>query len=198
MVVVPNFVDPDPGPGEHDGDYALFVGRLTPEKGIATLLRSWQSVGQQVPLRIVGNGPMAKHVADTASATAGIDWLGEQTPEQVQRLMGSAKLLVVPSEWYETFGLVVVEAFARGIPVVASDIGALGELVDDGETGLLFDPGNSDALAERVRWLAERPSDRKRMGAAARQKFETTYSAQQAEPALLAAYELALASKGVS
>lgn len=198
LVVAPNFIDPDPGVGDHSGAFALFVGRLAREKGILNLLAAWKSVGHRLPLLIVGDGPLSTQVASTAATTSGIEWLGKQTPDQVKRLMGTAKMVIVPSEWYETFGLVVIEAFARGTPVVASRIGALAELIDDGDTGLLFLPGNPDSLVESVQSLVDRPSVGERVGAAARRKFENTYSATQAAPAILAGYEMAINSRRAS
>jgi glycosyltransferase involved in cell wall biosynthesis len=100
-------------------------GRLSPEKGISTLLAAWQILGEQIPLKIVGDGPLADEVATAGSEIPGVEWLGRQPQEQVQKLMQNAKILVFPSVWYETFGMVVIEAYAVGLPVIASNLGSL-------------------------------------------------------------------------
>jgi glycosyltransferase involved in cell wall biosynthesis len=112
--VKPNFVHPDPGPGEGRGGYALFVGRLSPEKGLGTLLMAWERLGGKVPLKIVGDGPLAPEVQEAQKRIPGVEWLGRKAPEEVYALMGEASFLVFPSEWYETFGRVAIEAFAKG------------------------------------------------------------------------------------
>jgi glycosyltransferase involved in cell wall biosynthesis len=151
-----HFIDPDPGPGTGRGGYALFVGRLSAEKGIETLLAAWPRVGAGLPLRIAGDGPLADHVAAAAHPGSHVQWLGARTAADVADLMGDAALLVFPSECYETFGRVVIEALARGTPVLASDGGAAAELVEDGATGFLFRAGDAGALAAGAhRALAE-------------------------------------------
>lgn len=124
VVVKPNFVDLDPGVGERKGGYALYVGRLSPEKGLDTLLAAWQRVAGKVPLKIVGDGPLADRVASAAREIGDVQWLGQQSRDKVLALMRNAFALIVPSVWYETFALVVAEAYAVGLPVIASRLGA--------------------------------------------------------------------------
>ena len=139
LVVKPNFVAPDPGPGGHRGQYALFVGRICREKGVLTLVRAWERVGPGLTLKIAGQGPLS----DLGQvARPGIEWLGHQSHDKVLALMKDATMLVFPAEWYEGFPLTIAEAFATGLPVLASRIGAMAELVDDRRTGLLFTPGD--------------------------------------------------------
>ena len=125
IVVKPNFVHPDPGLGDASGNFALFVGRLVPEKGIRTLIDAWQHIGVKVPLRIVGDGPLAPEVAAAAAQCAGITWLGRHPRAEVLALMRAATLLIFPSTWYEGFGMTVAEALAVGLPVVASRVGGM-------------------------------------------------------------------------
>src|SRR5262245_23237760 len=141
IVVKPNPVHPDPGIGTGDGSFALFVGRLSPEKGIKTLLAAWERVGSKIPLKVVGDGPLANMVAQ-ASLQGRVEWLGRRSPVEVYELMGRARCIVVPSEWHEPFGRVVVEALAKGTPIVVSDIGAPRDLVADGVTGFHFRSGD--------------------------------------------------------
>ena len=104
IVVKPNFVRPDPGPGAGDGEYAVFVGRLSREKGIEVLLDAWQSRQCQIPLVIIGDGPLREQVVAAAAETSDIQWLGQLPFEDVLKRIRQAKLLVMPSIWYETFG----------------------------------------------------------------------------------------------
>jgi glycosyltransferase involved in cell wall biosynthesis len=193
IVVKPNFVYPDPGPGDGKGGYAVYVGRLSAEKGVDTLLKAWKEVGQAMPLKIVGDGPLASGVQLAAAENAGIEWLGKQSLDKVYELMGAAAFLVLPSECYENFPRVVSEAFAKGTPVVASNLGAMARLVEHGRTGLLFEPGISMDLAAQVRRLLNDPRELARMQAAARQEYEEKYTAQSNYRTLMGIYERALA-----
>lgn len=184
--VKPNFLDRDPGVGEGAGGYALYVGRLAPEKGIGTLLEAWGFLGREMPLKIVGDGPLAPAVATAGGS--GVTWLGRRTRDEVHALMREALVLVVPSRWYESCPLVVLEAFAAGLPVVTSDLGALAEIVDHGRTGLRFPASDAGALAEQVRRLAGNPEERGRMRRAARAEYEAKYTAEINHDRLVAIY----------
>ncbi|MEM4409929.1 MAG: glycosyltransferase family 4 protein [Candidatus Caldarchaeum sp.] len=192
LVVKPNFVHPDPGVGAGKGGYALFVGRLSPEKGVGTLLKAWESLGGRVPLKIVGDGPLAEEVRRAAERMPCVEWLRYKAPEEVYALMGNATVLVFLSEWYEPFGRVAVEAFAKGTPVVASDIGALSELVQQGRTGLLFRPGDPEDLAAKVEWLLAHPRDLARMRQEARAEYEAKYTAERNYQMLMEIYQQAI------
>jgi glycosyltransferase involved in cell wall biosynthesis len=192
IVVKPNFVDPDPGVGRGAGGYAVFVGRLAPEKGVRTLVAAWRALGAALPLRIVGDGPLAPEVARAAAEVPGVTWLGRLPPTEVLALVRDAACLVCPSEWYETFGRVIVEAFAGGTPVVASNIGALAELVRPGETGLLFPPGDPAGLAAAVRELLADLPRLARMRVAARAEFERQFTAERNYEMLVEIYGRAI------
>lgn len=195
VFVKPNVIHPDPGPGAGGGGYALFVGRLSHEKGLATLLRAWNELGGRMPLKIVGDGPLAPSVADAAAKNPGIQWLGARPFEEVCSLIGGGEILICPSECYETFGRVIVEAFSKGTPVIASNIGAMAELVDDGRTGLLFRPGDSRDLASKVSWLANDRTLMMRMRGHARAEFEAKYTSDQNCRLLLDVYHRAIAGR---
>jgi len=188
IVVKPNFVHPDPGPGEGRGGYALFVGRLSPEKGVETLLAAWKLLAGKVPLKIVGDGPLANWVAAAAAQVPGVDLLGRMPQTEVYKLMGEAAFLIFPSEWYETFGRVAIEAFAKGTPVIASNIGAIAELVDSGRVGLHFRPGDSEDLADKVEWMIAHPAEVAQMRREARAEFEAKYTARENYQRLIEIY----------
>jgi glycosyltransferase involved in cell wall biosynthesis len=120
--------------------------------------------------------------------------LGQKSPEDVQELMGRATCVIVPSVWYETFGLVVAEAFARGTPVVAARLGALSELVEHQRTGFLFRPGDSVDLAAHVRWFNQNRQALGTMRKAARAAYERLYSIRTNYQALSTIYGEAIAA----
>ncbi|MDR7405021.1 MAG: glycosyltransferase family 4 protein, partial [Armatimonadota bacterium] len=192
LVVKPNFVYPDPGMGEGKGGYALFVGRLSPEKGLGTLLRAWERLGGKVPLKIVGDGPLAGDVRQAVEQVPGVEWLGRKAREEVYALMGDAAFLVFSSEWYEGFPLVVGEAFARGLPVVATALGSQGSIVHHGHTGLLFRPGDPEDLAAKVEWLLSHPKELTRMRREARAEYEVKYTAERNYQMLMEIYRQAI------
>jgi glycosyltransferase involved in cell wall biosynthesis len=192
IVVKPNFVIPDPGMGSGNGGYVLFVGRLSEEKGLSTLLAAWSQVIPQGRLKIVGDGPMAGVVKNASSTIRGIEWLGPRSREEVSALMADAAVLVFPSVWYETFGLTVIEALATGLPVVASRLGAMAELVSDGETGRLFNAGSSSELAATINSALSHPGLLKAMRIKARLEFERKYTAESNYSMLMDIYQSAL------
>lgn len=193
IVVKPNFVHPDPGIGDGRGSYALFAGRLVPEKGIATLLAAAQRLGGRIPLKIAGEGPMTDQVRAGVRRMPGLEWVGQQPPERVLALMKDARALVVPSIHYDSFALVVAEAYAVGLPVVASHLGSLPSLVADGRTGLLFRPGDPDDLAAKLTWLWTHSWEWEKMRREARHEFEIKYSGARNYEMMMAVYAQAAA-----
>jgi len=196
VAVKPNFIHPDPGPGSGQGGYAVFIGRLSPEKGIQTLLSAWSQLDGRLPLKIIGDGPLAESVKAAVNQTAGIDWLGRRQPQEVLALLGEAACLVMPSIWYETFGRTIIEAYAKGTPVVASRLGAMAELVHDGRTGLLFEPGNPADLALKIHSLLDDPERSLGMRRAARREYEERYTAETNYEMMMAIYAEAAAAHG--
>lgn len=188
IVVKPNFVRPEPEPGSGSGGYALFVGRLSVEKGLDTLLAAWEHLDNQIPLKIVGDGPLADQVVAATKRLPLIEWLGRKPMAQVHELMGEAKFLIFPSKWYETFGRVAIEAFAKGTPVIAANIGAIAELVDSGRTGLHFRPGDATDLADKVKWVLANPEKLAQMRLQARTEFEAKYTADKNYQKLMEIY----------
>jgi len=188
ILVKPNFVDPDPGIGAGSGTGALYVGRLAEEKGIATLLEAWRYVNPAIPLRVIGNGPLLATVTEASRAQPNIEVLGWRPYDEVLTAMKTASVLIVPSVWYETFGLVVIQAMAVGLPVVASGFGAMADLIEHGRTGLHFRPGDSADLARQALWLMDHPDEAARLRAAARSEYEAKYTADRNYEGLMRAY----------
>lgn len=195
IAVKPHLVHPDPGPGDGAGGYALYVGRLSREKGIHTLLAAWDRLTGRMPLTIVGDGPLAPLVRRAVAEQDTVTWLGHRDHADIRELLGGATCAIVPSACYETFGLVIAEAFARGTPVVAARLGALVELVQHGRTGLQFRPGDAADLARQLRWFAEHPAEAASMRDAARAEYERRYTAGSNYPILRRVYAEAMARR---
>ncbi|MBW4575773.1 MAG: glycosyltransferase [Aphanothece sp. CMT-3BRIN-NPC111] len=190
IVVKPNFIHPDPGSGTGGGGYALYVGRLSVEKGIDTLLAAWERLQGKIPLKIVGEGPLANQVVEATARSPQIEWLGRRPMAEVYDLIGEAKVLVFPSKWYETFGRVAVEAFAKGTPVIAANIGAIAELIENDRTGIHFQPGDPDDLAAKVEWVLSHPDALAQMRREVRAEFEARYTADENYRRLMEIYAL--------
>jgi len=191
LAVKNNFVYPDPGQGKGQGDYALFVGRLSPEKGLDTLLSAWKQLGRSWKLKIAGDGPLSAEVQAFCAAHKDVEWLGSKSRAETAELMGQARVLVFPSRWYETFGRVAIESFAAGTPVIASRLGAMAEICEDGKTGLLFESGNAADLADKLRWVLDNPAHVDRMRPIARLTYESRYTMHENCRVLIQAYESA-------
>ncbi len=195
IVVKPNFVDIDPGPRPGPGDYALYLGRLSPEKGASHLVRAWSQLKQEIPLFVVGDGPlraqMEKEIGDRG--LRGVKLLGRVDRGVALDWLKGARFLVAPSECFEAFPLAVVEAFACGTPVIAARLGALEELVTDGKTGFHFAPGDVQDLARKVEWAWSHPRELETMGRAVRSEYETRYAAERNYALLTRAYAIGLA-----
>jgi glycosyltransferase involved in cell wall biosynthesis len=193
LVWKPNFLQTEPEPGAGQGGYAVYVGRLSIEKGLGVLLDAWRKLDRQFPLKILGDGPMAGLVTEAMQEMPQIEWLGRRPSHEVYDIVGNAAFLVFPSEWYETFGQVAIEAFAKGTPVVASDIGAIPELVHH-QTGLLFRPSDPTDLAAKIDWLLAHPQALAELRLTARAEFEAKYTANDNYQRLMTIYHSALGS----
>lgn len=196
IVVKPNFVHPDPGARLEVGDYAVFVGRLSPEKRVSTLLAAWHRLRSHIPLVVIGGGPERAELQAEAARLqlSTVRFEGHAKREQAIAAVKGARFLVFSSEWYETFGVTMVEAFACGTPVLCSRMGAMEEMVDDGRTGLHFTAGNAEDLAEKVEWAWSHAEAMREMGAECRREYEAKYTAERNYPMLMKIYEEARAA----
>lgn len=190
LVVKPNFVEDAASaqaaaPASRSG--LLYVGRLSVEKGPDVLV----AASRQVPearFDVLGHGPLA----DTLERPDNIRFAGAVPKAEVLGAMQRAQALVLPSRCYEGLPMTLVEAFCQGLPVIASRLGAFPSLIEDGVTGLLFDPGDSGDLARKVRWCREHPDAMARMGQAARAVYLARYTAQSNLALLLGIYRDAI------
>ena len=164
-------------------DGFLFVGRLSHLKGLGILANAAKDL-QHPPIRVAGTGP------DSAVLLGiqGIELLGPLELTEVQAEMTRASALVLPSVCFDSFPRTLVEAFGCGLPVIASRMGSFPELVQDGETGLLFESGNAKDLAEKMRWAQTNPAAMLKMGQQARAKFETLYTEESNYRQLMSIY----------
>jgi len=194
VVVKPNFVGPDPGPRSKPGDYALFVGRLSPEKGVHTLLNAWQSVPRSIPLVILGDGPLRSALEDQARSARlnNVSFKGQASRDNTLAAMKGCRFLLFPSEWYESFPMTVLEAYACAVPVLASGIGALQEVVQNGHTGLWFRPGDASDIAAKVCWAWGQPEYTRKLGEQDRRVYEVRYTGRTNYRELMQIYEHAL------
>jgi glycosyltransferase involved in cell wall biosynthesis len=197
VLVKPNFVYPDPGVATGGGEYAVCVGRLSSEKGSPSLLSAWKLLANPLPLLIVGDGPLRPQLEQQAAVDglASIKFRGRLERQQALDIIKRARFLVFPSQCYENFPGAIAEAFACGVPVLASALGAMQELVDDGITGLLVRPADPVDLSEKVAWAWSHPTAIKEMGRAARLKYENQYTADRNYVRLRGIYQQALAAR---
>ncbi|MCY2974489.1 MAG: glycosyltransferase [Planctomycetota bacterium] len=193
IYVKPNALDNDPGIGEGPAEFAVFVGRLSPEKGLSTVLRAWKDNPDLPKLKVIGNGPLAESIRNAARSDERIEWLGRLPLSELLDVVGRANCLLMPSIWYESFGRTTVEAFAKGTPVVGSRIGGTAEIIDEGRTGWLFQPGDADEFTAKIKMamnLSQEEAGRFRQ--ATRQEYLTKYTSQSNYSRLIEVYELAI------
>jgi exopolysaccharide biosynthesis WecB/TagA/CpsF family protein len=193
LFVKPHFIHPDPGYRSAQSEFAIYAGRLSEEKGLEELLKAWKLAGVTIPLRIVGDGPLRKRleVERDRLGLANVHFDGQLDHPRVLDALKRAHFLVLPSKCYETFSMVIAEAAACGVPVIATRHGAIAEIVDDGRTGLLFGPADAGDLASKIEWAFRHPASLAELGQAARAKFVSKYTAERNLPQLMAVYERA-------
>jgi len=197
IFVKPNFFSTPSSFSSKHNNYCIFVGRISLEKGIGTLISAFNLLTadniNNYQIKIIGDGSLYDkflHKADNH-----IVFLGRKSHSESMKILGFARFMVMPSECYEGFPLTICEAFAYGKPVIASNLGAMAELVDDGKTGLLFEPGNSRDLAEKIKWMFDNEEACIQMGRNARKVFEEKYTAERNFQILMDIYNTVLKKK---
>jgi glycosyltransferase involved in cell wall biosynthesis len=197
VLVKPNFVDPDPGHRMGDGEYAIFLGRLSPEKCVNTILAAWKRLRVPIPLLIAGTGPEEQQLRARAArdGLTHVHFAGQLPRDQAVAALNNARFLVFPSEWYEGFPMTLAESFACSTPVICSRMGAMQEIVTDGRTGLHVTPGDVDEWARKVEWAWTHPKEVRIMGKEARNDYESKYTATKNYLMLMEIYKRAIAGE---
>jgi len=196
MVINYNFVKNDIKGNEKEGSFALYVGRLSEEKGIRTLITAFSKIPEK-RLVIIGDGPMLKEVQSMIKKKqiTNISLLGRKNHTTVINYMKKCRFLVFPSECYEGLPLAVLESYSCQLPVIASRLGSMAEIIQDGETGLLFSPGDSNDLINKINYLWNQKDMLKKMGKSARSEYEINYSKETKYKELMEIYNRAINEK---
>jgi len=210
IFVKPNFLDDPPEPNYTHRNYAVFLGRLSVEKGLNVLIDSFNYLSTLTSnllpithnlfhLKIIGDGPLKENYEEIVrkGKVNNIEFTGRKRFDESMELLRNAQFMIMPSIWYEGFPMVIREAFACGKPVIASNLGAMAELVEDGKTGLLFDPGNPADLAEKMKWMLEHEAECIEMGKNARKVFEEKYTAEKNYEILMNIYQKVIKDYGL-
>jgi glycosyltransferase involved in cell wall biosynthesis len=177
---------------DSENNGVLFVGRVSREKGIASLFDSAR-ICSDIPFIVAGSWDAMPEAQELASGN--VTLLGAVPPQELGALYKKASIFVLPSVWYEGFPTVLLEAMSYGLPVVCSRIGGLPEIVEDGINGLLYEPGNADELADRIRTLWQNPALRQRLGEAGRKKLNKEYDANRLLDRIFEIYEKVISEK---
>lgn len=203
LLVKPNFVFPPSRSGEpvtaaaavREEGVFLFVGRLSEEKGILTALAAWRHVPAGARLRIVGDGPLAEKVRDACRENPQVEWLGAVSNGEAIAQMRKCTALIAPSVCFENFPRSIVEAYSEGTPVIASRLGAMAELVDHEQTGLLFTAGDAQELAKAAARLSQDGALVEALRQQARRVYLDRYTPQQNFTLLMEIYRQAIAAR---
>lgn len=184
IFVKPNFLFNIPETIDYNYDYFLFVGRLSKEKGLMELLQAYkllQERGQFFPLKIIGDGPLFADIKNfiVNNSLKNVELLGQLDEKSIIKYMENALALVIPSIWYEMFPLVILEAYRCKKAVIVPRFGAFNYTVDDLNTGIFFEFGNVNDLADKMDWAIFNLEQVKNMGLRARKIFEERYTADK-------------------
>ena len=194
LTIKPNFLSTEPEPGKGVGNYAVFVGRLSQEKGLRTLINAWVDIDMK--LKVIGDGPLKEELITLSEKNSkNIEFCGYIDQTKILDIVRDAALQIVPSECYEGFPMVLLEALACGTPVIGSDIGSIGEILVDGVTGLKFEAGNSNALKIAVQSLMSDKGLLQSLRTSARHTFDQKYKQDISYNILMNIYNDALKQK---
>jgi len=187
-----NFVDPMPPPTSQERHGFLFFGRLEESKGVATLLEAWSRLPPTAELTVAGDGPLMGTVQAASRRQPNISVLGRVGRDRIFDELVRARALIFPSIWYEGCPMAILEAFATGTPTIASRLGAMTELITDGETGILFGVRDADDLASKVLWADTHPQAMRTIGHGASSVYETKFTSSTHHKRLMVIYERAI------
>lgn len=201
IFIRPNFIDTAPLRTDSDGadgrGYALFLGRLSNEKGLWTLIRAFEPL-PEIELRIVGTGPLEQEIRTylREKNLHHIKLLGFKSGDEKWQLIKNCLFGVIPSQWYENFPIAALEFYAASKPIVASNLGGLPCVIQEGKSGLLFEAGKTTELSQKVQRLFSNPAEARSMGRQGRLLAETTYGPQQSYENLMSIFETVLTRFG--
>ena len=194
ITIKPNFLPVAPEPGVGDGGYVVYTGRLSVEKGVKTLLEAWRGIKQPPRLLLMGDGPLRSELENYVSEhQVNAEFLGYCDADTVISTVRGASFQVIPSEWYEGFPMVVLEAYACGTPVLAARIGSLDEVVRENVTGFKFQPGNVYDLSDKIKQILSDSARLKDLRRSVRKTFDSHYTAEQNLVAITDIYRTVIA-----
>ena len=195
IVHIPNFIDGQRlTSSTHAGGYSLFLGRLSMEKGVRTLLLALKNLPVQTYLVVAGTGPEREALRELAAENAlPATFPGHLNGKELEKVISGAKVVIIPSEWYENAPLSVLEAFSYGKPVIGARIGGIPEMIEEGVNGFLFEPGNAADLQDKWTRFLQLPAERTyAMGRNAKDKVEREYGASSHYERLMEVYHRAM------
>jgi glycosyltransferase involved in cell wall biosynthesis len=201
IFVKPNFLSNPPEPNYANHGYAVFLGRLSPEKGLSTLIHAFGNMqilnSESFILKVIGDGPLLTRLEDKIrdEDIANIQLIGRKERSECMDILKGARFMIMPSICYEGFPMALIEAFACGKSVIASNLGAMASIVEEGRTGLLFEPGNPEDLASKIVWMLENEDACIEMGRNARRVFEAKYTAEKNYEILINIYRTVIENK---
>ncbi|MEG8988164.1 glycosyltransferase family 4 protein [Ignavibacteria bacterium 4148-Me] len=184
IFIKPNFLFEDPGCSENNEGYFLFAGRLDETKGVNVLIEAANTL-PNLKFKVAGDGPLKEKII----AVPNIKYLGQLKKNELLGFVQKTTALVFSSIWFEAMPMIILEAFACGKPVIASNLGAMAEIIEHGKTGLLFEPGNANDLVEKILWAKNNPEKMIEMGLNARKEFEEKYTPAKNYEILMEIYE---------
>lgn len=178
------------------GSYILYLGRLSQEKGLLTLIRAVTGL-RKTMLKIAGAGPFEHELRSYVQkeGLTNIEFVGHKSGQEKWDLVRNSLFVVVPSESYETFCMVVIESYAAGKPVIASQVGSLPYVLENGKSGLLFRSGSVDDLREKINYLCCHPAELEAMGRYGRELAETKYHPEETYRALMCIFAKVIAAE---
>lgn len=190
IFVKPNFLFEDPGYSEKNEGYFLFAGRLDITKGFNVLVKAAEKL-PNLKFKVAGDGILRSNL----DGVLNIEYLGQLNRNDLILELKESSAFIFPSVLYENMPMTIIESFACGKPVIASNLGAMAELIENGKTGLLFEPGNVDDLVKKILWAKNNPEKMKKMGLNARKEFEEKYTAEKNFMILMNIYENVIEKK---
>jgi glycosyltransferase involved in cell wall biosynthesis len=191
IAYIPNFLLADRFEADcKPGSYFLYLGRLSEEKGVSTLIKAFKDLDHnQAKLLIAGDGPLRTQLEEQADNDRRIEFAGYLSGTKLKTVIRESLAVIIPSEWYENAPISILEAFASAKPVIASNLGGIPEMIDNAENGYLFEAGNVRSLRDKLEIMMKSPAKAiMEMGSAAREKVENEYSPQEHYKKLMSLY----------